>query len=45
MGVCICGMWYLWSVDSVVGGLVCGGCAGACICGSRSLVSTESKSV
>ena len=32
-------------VEVVVGGLVCGGCMGANICGSRSLVSTESKSV
>ena len=32
-------------VEVVVGGLVCGGWMGAEMCGSRSLVSTESKSV
>ena len=38
--LCVCGaVWarYLWCVvvDSVVGGLVCGGWIGACICGNR----------
>ena len=35
---------WLWSVlDSVVGGLVCGGWIGAEMCVNRSLVSVESK--
>ena len=46
-------LWYLWCVylwsvvfvDSVVGGLVCGCWIGAEMCGSRSLVSSESMSV
>ena len=48
MGVCICGVWYLWCVvcvDGVVGGLVCGGWFGAEMCVNRWLVSSESMSV
>ena len=40
-----CVWWYLWCVDCVVGGLVCVGCMGACICGCRTLVSSNSMSV
>ena len=44
--VCACGICGLyWCVSVVVGGLVCGGWIGAEICGCRSLVSSNSKSV